>query len=259
VDELISFLLSGPDEDPYWDAVGVLHWRGTREVLDRAIGLCRSPCAVERRVAADILGQLGVPRRTLPEECLRILLTMLEKEVDHEVLRAILVALSHLGRPEAVVSASRFCHHADPDVRHAVVFALMGYEDSQALGALVELTRDPVAQVRDWSTFALGTQVGVDTPELREALVERLADADDDTRAEAVVGLARRGDRRMLPALREKLASGSVGRLAVEAAALIGDPDLHPLLVALGGWWDVDEGLLGEAIRACSPRPGLAI
>jgi hypothetical protein len=59
----------------------------------------------------------------------------------------------------------------------------------------------------------------------------------------------------MLMALREELASGSVGTLAVEAAALIGDPQLHPLLVALRGWWEVDEGLLGEAVRACSPRP----
>ena len=70
-----------------------------------------------------------------------------------------------------------------------------------------------------------------------------------------LVGLARRGDRRMVPALRKELASDSVGRLAVEAPALIGDPALHPLLVALRDWWDVDEGLLGEAIDACSPRP----
>jgi hypothetical protein len=59
----------------------------------------------------------------------------------------------------------------------------------------------------------------------------------------------------MVPALRKELASDSVGRLAVEATALIGDPALHPLLVALRDWWDVDERLLGEAIEACSPRP----
>jgi HEAT repeat protein len=260
VDELISFLLGGPEEDPYWDAVGVLHWRGTREVLDWAVGLCRSFCAVERRAGADILGQLGVPERTFPEEGLGILLTMLKGEEDPNVLRAILVALSHHRHPEVVAPASRFRHHSDPDVRLAVVFALMGHEDSEALGALVELTRDPVVYVRDWATFALGSQVeAVDTTELREALVERLTDPDDDTRAEALIGLARRGDRRMLPALREELTSGSVGTLALEAAALIGDPGLHPLLVALRDRWDGDEGSLGEAIQACSPRTGLAI
>jgi HEAT repeat protein len=255
VDELITFILSCPDEDVGWDAVQALQWRGSREALDLAFGLCRSLCTIERRTGADILGQLGIPNGAFAEERVRILLMMLEKEEDHDVLQAILVALHHLGRPEAVVPAARFRHHVDPDVRHAAVLALMGHEDSEALCGLVELTKDPEVHVRDWATFALGSRSEVDTPELREALVERLADGDGDTRAEALVGLARRGDRRMLPALRKELASDSVGRLAVEAAALIGDPALHPLLVALRDWWDVDEGLLGEAIDACSPRP----
>jgi HEAT repeat protein len=258
VGELISAILSGLDEDLAWDAIGALHWRGTPEVMDRAVRLCQSLCAVERRVGADILGQLGIPDRTFPEPCLRTLLSMLEGENDHDVLQAILVALSHLRMPEAIVPASRFRHHPDPDVRHGVVLALTGHEEEQALGVLIELTRDPEAHVRDWAAFALGSQVDVNTPELRAALVARLSDEDDDTRTEAFIGLARRGDRRVLPALREELASDSVGKLAVEAAALMGDPSLHTLLVALQGWWDVDEELLGEAVRACSPKPGLA-
>jgi HEAT repeat protein len=254
VDELINAALCEPDEDLAWEAISALQWRGTREVLDRAIPLCESFCPLERRVGADVLGQLGDPDRSFPDQCLRTLLRMLETEQDPGVLRAVLVALSHLHRSEAIGLASRFRRHPSPDVRHSVVFALMGHVDGQALEVLGELTRDPEVQVRDWATFALGTQVELDTPELREALVERLADEDDDTRAEAMVGLARRGDRRMLPALREELASGSVGSLAVEAAALIGDPQLHPLLVALRGRWHVDVESLEEAIRACS-RP----
>jgi HEAT repeat protein len=256
VGELISAILSGPDEDLAWDAIGALHWRGTDEVLDRAVRLCQSFCRVERRAGADILGQLGIPDRTFPEPCLRTLLSMLEGEDDHDVIQAILVALSHLRMPGAIVPASRFRHHPDPDVRHGVVLALTGHEEVQALGVLIELTRDPEAHVRDWAAFALGSQVDVNTSELREALVERLSDEDDDTRGEALIGLARRGDRRVLPALREELASDSVGMLTVEAAALMSEPSLHTLLVALQAWWDVDEDLLGEAVRACSPNSG---
>lgn len=255
VGELVSTMLSGPDEGLYWDAVCTLHWRGTHEVLDRAVRLCQSACAVERRAGADILGQLGVPDRTFPESCLRTLLNMLVEEDDHDVLQAVLVALSHLRSPEAIVPASRFRDHPDPDVRHGVVLALTGLEEEKALGVLIELTRDPEAHVRDWATFGLGTQVDVDTPELRDALAGRLPDEDDDTRAEAMVGLARRSDRRVLATLRSELGSDSVGALAVEAAALIGDPGLLPALLALEDWWDVDAGSLGEAIRACSPRP----
>ncbi len=201
VDELMTAALCEPDEDLAWDAVCSLQWRGTREVLDRAVRLCESFCAFERRVGADILGQLGLPKRSFPDHGLRTLLRMLETEQDHGVLQAILVALSHHGRSEAVGPASRFQHHVDPEVRHGVVLALMGQERPQAIESLIVLTKDPEAHVRDWATFALGTQVEVDTPELREALVDRLADEDEDTRDEAIVGLARRGDRRMIPAL----------------------------------------------------------
>jgi len=176
---------------------------------------------MERRLGADILGQLGYPDRSFPKECPQILLGMLEREEDHRVLDAILVALSHHRAPEAIGPASRFRHHADPEVRLGVVFALMGYENQEAHGVLIELTRDADAQVRDWATFALGTQCETDTPAIRDALADRLADTDDETRCEALVGLARRGDRRVLTALHEELACQSVSTLVIEAAALI--------------------------------------
>jgi HEAT repeat protein len=137
------------------------------------------------------------------------------------------------------------------------VHALTGFENPEAHGVLIELTRDADAKVRDWATFALGTQCETDTPAIRDALVDRLADADDETRCEALVGLTRRGDPRVLPCLHKELACESIGTLAIEAAALIGEPQLLPQLVALRAWWDVDDRLLEEAIRACSPTPRL--
>ena len=62
--------------------------------------------------------------------------------------------------------------------------------------ALIALSADADADVRDWATFALGTLAAADTPELREALAARVEDADEDTRLEAVHGLALRGDTR---------------------------------------------------------------
>jgi len=255
VDELVFVALTEPDEDLSWDAICALHWRGSHDVLDHAAGLCRSSCSVERRVGANMLGQLGVPDRTFPEECLRLLLEMLEDEPDHQVLPAILIGLSHLHRSETVVPALRFRQHADADVRLAVVDALMGQEDPSALNGLIGLMRDDDADVRDWATFSLGTQVEVDTPGIRDALAERLHDPDDVTRDEALVGLARRRDWRVIPALRAALASDSVSDLQIEAAALVGDPELYPQLVALQEWWSIDDEGLRDAIQACSPIP----
>jgi HEAT repeat protein len=188
------------------------------------------------------------------ERCTACLL-LIESEQDYGVLRSMLIALSHLHLSEVIEPALRFRDHVDPEVRHGVVAALTGHEDVRAIEALIELTRAPEAHVRDWATFALGTLIEIDRPALREALVERLADDDDGTRWEALVGLARRGDRQVLAPLQTSLSSDSVCSMEVEAAALIGDPILLKELVALREWWDDDQELLDEAIRACSTGP----
>jgi len=255
IDELISAALTASDEDVMWDAVGALHFRATKEVLNRAEELCRSDRVVERRLGADILGQLGVPDRTFPKECVSILLGMLDGEEDAEVLQPILVALGHLGAVKGIEPASRYRNHPDPDVRHGVVLALTGYDDPRAVSLLIELSRDGDAHVRDWATFGLGQQIDVDTPAIREALAARLEDTDYDTRCEAIIGLASRGDRRVIPIISRELASDCIGSLVVEAAAMIPDPQFYPQLIALQKWWDVSETSLNEAIEACTPSP----
>ncbi len=259
VEVLISSALSESDEaHAYWGAVEALQWRGTREVFDRASQLCQSFCAMERRLGAAILGQLGCPDRSFPNECPQILLWMLEREEDHRVLDAILVALSHHRAPETIGPVSRHRYHADPEIRLGVVFALTGYENQEAHNVLIELTRDADPQVRDWATFALGTHCEADTPAIRDAFADRLLDTDDETRWEALVGLARRRDRRVLTALHEELACQSTCPLVIEAASLIGEPQLITELIALRGCWDGDTEMLEQAIRACSPKPDLA-
>jgi HEAT repeat protein len=255
VDELIGIALCESDEDPHWDAIWALRRHGTQEVFERAVELCRSGCAFERRLGADILGQLGVPDRTFPKESLQALLNLLEGETDPNVLNSVLVALGHIKDRAAIAPSLGFLSHADAAVRYGLVFALTGYDDPRAIAALIELTKDSDTEIRDWATFGLGSIIEeVDTPELRDALFERLSDSGWMTRCEAIVGLAHRKDARAVPAIAAELSSGDVGSLAVEAASLIGDQTLHPALIALRKWWDVDVDLLEEAIRACSPE-----
>lgn len=253
-EELISTALSHTyEEELYWDAVWTLHRRDTAETLSLAETLSRSNRTAERRLGADILGQLGSPERTYPKQCTTALLEMLKEENDVAVLQAILIALGHLGQPETIEPAVQFRNHPDPGVRHGVVLAVMGHEDQLAVECLIELCNDEDAHNRDWATFGLGSQINLDTSPIREALIERLSDVDFDTRSEAIAGLAERRDRRVIPVLVQELTSDSVGTLAVEAAATIAAPELLPHLLALKNWWDVDPGLLAQAIQACSP------
>jgi HEAT repeat protein len=252
VDELINFALTEPDEEARV-AIRILHHRGTREVLDRAITLCRSECPQERTLGADILRELGLPDRTFPGESTAVLLEMLQTETNASVLRSVLAAISHNGREMAIPVVLRFTEHFDVQVRQTVVVALSGYEDQRAIDALIRLSGDPAPLVRDWATFGLGTLLAKDTPTIRNALADRLDDPDFDTRGEAFIGLAERGDRRVVPALVRELTSDCVGSLAVEAASVIRDPELYSALVDLREWWDVDSILLEEAIAACQP------
>jgi HEAT repeat protein len=250
-DELFTAMLTEIDDHGPWSAVAVLHFRGTREVLERASVLCRSHCAFERTWGANVLGQLGVPERTFPRECGDILLQLLRQETNADVLQSVFIALYHLSDARVIPLAGKWLRHPDTDVRYAIAFALAGHEDPRAINMLIQLTADQEACVRDWATFGLGTQMDVDTPAVRDALVARFNDSDDDARGEGLVASARRGDCRVIPALKRELASGNVGTLAVEAALLTRSPELHAELVALRTWWDVDLTLLEEAIRAC--------
>jgi HEAT repeat protein len=119
------------------------------------------------------------------------------------------------------------------------------------------LSNDEDERVRDWATFALGVQTERDTPELREALADRLEDSSPDVRAEAARGLALRGDQR---ALEPAVAAAGVRSEAVDEAivllgALTADPRLLPHLELLRDDPEAaaEHGqLLAQALRRCN-------
>jgi HEAT repeat protein len=256
-DELISFALSHPsvDEefDPHWEAIGVLRKRGTREVFDAATRLLASACSIERALGAKIHAQLGwEQQKPFAAESVRLLTLVLETEDDPNVIRAALFAFGHLHEPECVPSALRFATHSDPDIRDAVAFALGGvHEDERAIAALIGLTTDTSVKVRDWATFALGSLSEWDSPELRAALLARLSDSDNETRGEALKGLARRKDERTADAIIAELDGPDPHLYAVDAAKELADPRLIPALEALRAEWIGNLRPLGDAISAC--------
>ena len=75
--------------------------------------------------------------------------------------------------------------------------------------------------VRDWATFGLGVLGKADSPEVREALLRNLSDTDEDVSEEAMVGLAKRKDLRVLPSLLQVLERWSVTSRGIEAAGYI--------------------------------------
>jgi len=202
-----------PDSDERWAHVVALHKRGDDESFVAAAELLDSPDADRRALAADILAQLGaapgvpVEQRPLAGSAFELLLQRIGEEEHTEVLQSIASAFGHLADPRGIPALYALRNHPDDDVRHAVVLGLCGQDDDLAIDTLVELTRDSDADVRDWATFGLGTQVERDDARIRDALIARLDDPDDDTRGEALRGLGVRGDERAIPRLLAELDS----------------------------------------------------
>jgi len=99
-----------------------------------------------------------------------------------------------------------------------------------AINTLIFLSKDKSKPVRDWATFGLGTQIEKNTKQIRNALWERVNDKDQDTKLEAIVGLAKRKDLRIKEIIIREIKYGEYGTLLFEAAQEIGDLDfIKPL------------------------------
>jgi hypothetical protein len=252
---------SGDEWAPYLSALG---WRGTPDVLSAIEPLAGDPDPRARSVAAFVAGQLGAPLRTLPAESAALLERMGEREADPRVLAVIAEAFGNLRDPWGLEWLLRTRDHPEAAVREGVVTALAGRSGERVVGALIELSSDDDATIRDWATFALGALAEHDSPELRDALVARLGDADPDARIEAVHGLAVRADTRALEPALALLAAGERGgslwtghalrEAAIRLGALSGDPRFAPYLPALDDGWrgTTLERELARAIERCA-------
>jgi hypothetical protein len=169
------------------------------------------------------------PEWMFRDESYSLVTKMLENEWDHVVaLNSAIFALGHLRNDEAVPLILRYQDHSDENVRFAVAFALGSFpNEPQSVLGLLKLTQDPDDEVRDWAVFGPGVLGDSDSPEIREALLRCLSDANQDVYEEAAVGLGKRQDQRVIPKLQTMLDEPELSPRAREtAASLLGlDPD----------------------------------
>lgn len=251
--ELIALVLGTADEDveTWRPALDELQDRPTRETFDDAAALLRSDAMEERELGVEILGLLGGsgsdPARPFREESVVLLLDLLARESEPRVLESLGYAFDHLDERQGIGPLVALAGHPDPYVRLAVAHGVMHHEDERAVAALIALSADADADVRDWATFALGTQVSLDTPAIREALAARLDDPHGDTQEEGMYGLALRLDPRAIPVLLELL-EGYEGPLLDSALLVLADHLDDPRLpAAVARRWP--DGVPDEARR----------
>lgn len=257
--KLIQAALKSKDDEAYGDIVAILHARGGDTEFRLAKELCSDSDLSKKLLGTEILGQLGWSARTFLEESVTLLIEMLQ-ETDPTLLRCVAIALGHRGTPRAIPALLKHKDHPDAGVRYGVVFGLLGQEDPQAIQALVLLSNDPDQEVRNWATFGLGSQIDTDTPALQQALLARTQDKHQETRGEAMVGLARRKHSQARTLIRKELTRRDLSPLALEAAEELGDTALYSDLLKLKQSLQrhKDPYLLERleaALQACQPPP----
>jgi HEAT repeat protein len=224
IDEVFARTLAGDyDDEAPWAAVRELQGLGTREVFDRAAEWCTSVEPLKRARGADVLAQLGrtsdQPGNNYPEDSFAVISSLIQIETESRPLGSAIYASGHLGDPRALPFLVRYENHSDAEIRFALAFALGSFtSEATAVDVLVRLTRDEDEDVRDWATFGIGALGKTDSPAIRDALTGRLDDSFEDARQEAIVGLARLKDERVLPALLIALDQPKVPGIIVEAA-----------------------------------------
>ncbi|HTN15048.1 MAG TPA: lyase [Sphingomonadaceae bacterium] len=120
------------------------------------------------------------------------------------------------------------------------------------LHRLIAMTRDADAANRDWATLLL-SQLELDLPEVRDALVLAASDEVLAVRSEAMLGLAMLDAAKALPFLQRELTGKCVNLSLLEAAAIVGHSSLLPDLMAFAEPSDdpwLDEAV-HNAIAAC--------
>ncbi len=226
IDELFARTLSGDyDDDAPWEAVRTLRQIGSRDVFDRAAEWCGSENPLQRARGADVLAQLGKTANhcsnSFPEESYDVVSRMLRREKDQQPLRAAIAALGHLDNSSAVplIIENQFQFHPSAEVRFSVAFAFGAFpNDPHAIALLLLLMEDPDDDVRDWATFGLGVLSDSNCDEICDALFRRISDSNQDVREEAMVGLGKRKDKRVLPALIVELQQPSMTYRVIDAA-----------------------------------------
>ncbi|MCX8747138.1 hypothetical protein J3U64_06630 [Snodgrassella sp. B3800] len=142
------------------------------------------------------------------------------------------VALSQLSFTPvaaALPTMLNFVDHPNSFCRESLAFALIPFnnEGTQVTEALLQLADDEVCSVKDWATFAL-QESEIDNAVVRACLWKNAHDQDKLVVNEAMQGLAKRQDKRVVALILEYLNNGQYCNESalLEVAELYADPVL---------------------------------
>ncbi|MBL8091573.1 MAG: HEAT repeat domain-containing protein [Anaerolineales bacterium] len=251
----------------YWNYIFKLQSLGNKYTFSVAEKLCSSKKKSNRLIGINVISQLftikksskeNIHKRLYRRESINVIKKFLNSQ-DEDILLATIYGLGHLNTSNIGQLIGKFSNHKKSKIRFAVAFALGGDESNTAINKLITLTKDKDPIIRDWATFSLGNIGERDTSIIREALFQRVKDRDANTRNEAIIGLAKRKDIRVIDIIQNEIETenpwGSIFEAIVEYPK-------REYLPALKNHWNKASkkernekfwfSLLNDAIKACN-------
>ncbi|MDN5215102.1 HEAT repeat domain-containing protein [Fulvivirgaceae bacterium BMA12] len=233
-DKLFFRLLNNKSKNTYWENIGELRRRPNNEVHSRAVQLSKSKIEKEKIIGIDVLAQLGFDPRFKQKETIDIYFELLQEEQTPKVLGSILSGIGHNNENLTDKQIQKLCEfecHNFSDVRFSLVHALSRVENKNAIQVIINLSQDKHPEVRDWATFALGSQIEITNEKIINALWDRLGDEFTNVRFEAIAGLANRKDKRIKEILIQELKEiDNHGSLILESIESLNDKDFIELI-----------------------------
>lgn len=231
-DELILRLCNNRSNKSRWDNINELRKRPSEELFLKCVELTKSKDPKIRIIGIDILAQMGVTPRPFLKQTLKLYFDLLNIENAPEVLMSLLYSIGHNNDKLNKTQIEKLCTFSDSDnnlVKEGLVSALGFINELNSINVLIKLSTDKLSHIRDWATFYIG-QSERNNKTIREALWARINDKHQNTRFEAIVGLAKRKDSRITEIIKKELIDGEYGTLLFEAIIETGDKQFLPLL-----------------------------
>lgn len=232
-EKIISRLINNKTDKSRWENIRTLRQRPSEELFLKSVELTKSDNTKIRKIGVDILAQLGLSPRPFLKETLKVYFELLEIETDPDVLMSLLYSIGHNNDELDKEQIDKICSFIDNEnswVKEGLVYALLGIDNLTAIETLIKLSSDKLSHIRNWATFGLGSQIERNNKNIREALWNRVNDKHQETKLEAIVGLAKRKDNRVNEVIKREIIDGEYGTLLFEAILEIKDNEFLPLL-----------------------------
>tara|TARA_R110002051_G_scaffold324862_2_gene424204 strand:- start:11 stop:823 length:813 start_codon:yes stop_codon:yes gene_type:complete len=232
-EKIFDRLVNNKSDKTYWNNISELRKRANDDVFNQAYKQAKSQIDKKKIIGIDVLAQLGFDPRFRQEETIKLYFELLEEKQNDDVLFSLFFGISHNNEKltnNQVLQLIKFKNSKNNDVRYSLVSAISGVDNPKAIETLIELSEDNFSSIRNWATFGIGTLCEKNNDRIIQALWNRIKDKHQETKLEAIVGLANRNQVAIKEQIIEELKSGEYGTLLFDAIETLMDKDFIPYL-----------------------------